>query len=211
MEPVKLYVKGLSYSQTQTGAYALVLAEEKGDKRLPIIIGGFEAQSIAIALKKDMNPPRPLTHDLFKSFAEQFAISLKEVIIHKLEDGVFFSILVCVREGEEQVLDARTSDAVALAIRFGTPIYTYREILDEAGVLLQDSGEGMEETGESTATAGSEQAYASSEESPRKGKAMPNLASQSLSQLNQLLDEAVKEEDYEKAARIRDEIDRRQS
>ncbi|MDR9374883.1 MAG: bifunctional nuclease family protein [Schleiferiaceae bacterium] len=211
MEPVKLYVKGLSYSQTQTGAYALVLAEEKGDKRLPIIIGGFEAQSIAIALKKDMNPPRPLTHDLFKSFAEQFAISLKEVIIHKLEDGVFFSILVCVREGEEQVLDARTSDAVALAIRFGTPIYTYREILDEAGVLLQDSGEGMEETGEPTSTAGSEQEFASPEESPRKGKAMPNLASQSLSQLNQLLDEAVKEEDYEKAARIRDEIDRRQS
>lgn len=211
MEPVKLYVKGLSYSQTQTGAYALVLAEEKGDKRLPIIIGGFEAQSIAIALKKDMNPPRPLTHDLFKSFAEQFAISLKEVVIHKLEDGVFFSILVCVREGEEQVLDARTSDAVALAIRFGTPIYTYREILDEAGVLLQDSGEGMEETGESASTSGSEQAFASPEESPQKGKAMPNLASQSLSQLNQLLDEAVKEEDYEKAARIRDEIDRRQS
>lgn len=210
MEPVKLYVKGLSYSQTQTGAYALVLAEEKGDKRLPIIIGGFEAQSIAIALKKDMNPPRPLTHDLFKSFAEQFAISLKEVIIHKLEDGVFFSILVCVRDGEEQVLDARTSDAVALAIRFGTPIYTYREILDEAGVLLQDSGERTGEGEDGTGSPSEPESFSPQEEAPRS-TAMPNLASQSLSQLNKLLDQAVKDEDYEKAARIRDEIDRRQS
>lgn len=210
MEPLKLYVKGLSYSQTQTGAYALVLAEEEGDRRLPIIIGGFEAQSIAIALEKEVNPPRPLTHDLFKSFAEQFSIQLKEVVIHKLQDGVFFSILVCQQEGQEQVLDARTSDAVALAIRFKAPIYTYREILDKAGVILQDSGAETDEGVTTDPPEGSSSSEAKSKGSPSSSSG-PDLSKQSLSQLNQLLDKAVQDEDYEGAARIRDEIDRRQS
>lgn len=209
MEPLKLYVKGLSYSQTQTGAYALVLAEEEGDRRLPIIIGGFEAQSIAIALEKEVNPPRPLTHDLFKSFAEQFSIRLKEVVIHKLQDGVFFSILVCEQGGQEQVLDARTSDAVALAIRFKAPIYTYREILDKAGVILQDSGA----EAEAGASSGTQESSPGREKKGTRSRPSsgPDLGKQSHSQLNQLLDKAVQDEDYEGAARIRDEIDRRQS
>lgn len=190
MEHIELLVKGLSYSQTQSGAYALVLGEAEGERRLPIIIGGFEAQSIAIALEKEVNPPRPLTHDLFKNFAELFAIKLKQVIIHKLQDGVFYSILICERAGDEQVIDARTSDAVALAIRFKAPIYTYASILDKAGVILGD---------QETAKAQSDEA-AQSPEPPR-----------SLEELHRQLAEAVKNEDYETAARLRDEIDKRES
>lgn len=196
MERVKLFVKGLSYSQTQTGAYALVLGEENGERRLPIIIGGFEAQSIAIALEKEVNPPRPLTHDLFKNFADDFKISLKEVVIHKIQDGVFFSILVCEHNGEEQVLDARTSDAVALAIRFKAPILTYEELLEKAGVILKDGGE-------KSSSPKSKKSSGSSKEKP--------LDQQSVADLNKGLDQAVQNEDYERAARIRDEIDRRQS
>lgn len=195
MERIKLFVKGLSYSQTQTGAYALVLGEENGERRLPIIIGGFEAQSIAIALEKEVNPPRPLTHDLFKNFADNFEINLKEVVIHKIQDGVFFSILVCEHKGEEQVLDARTSDAVALAIRFKAPILTYQELLDKAGVILKDGGEKSTRSKSKKSTG-----------SPKKP-----LDKQSLADLNQALDKAVQDEDYERAAHIRDEIDRRQS
>lgn len=199
MDKVRLHIKGLSYSQTQSGAYALVLGEDDGDRRLPIIIGGFEAQSIAIALEKDVNPPRPLTHDLFKNFADIFSIGLKEVVIHKLQDGVFFSILVCEKDGEEQVIDARTSDAVALAIRFECPVYTYREILDKAGIILQE-GEPQEAKPERKT------------ERPATKQASPaelDLKSQSVEDLHKLLDKAVKAEDYEMAARIRDEIDKR--
>lgn len=199
MNKIRLYIKGLSYSQTQSGAYALVLGEDKGERRLPIIIGGFEAQSIAIALEKEVNPPRPLTHDLFKNFADSFQISLKEVIIHKLQDGVFFSVLVCESEGKEQVLDARTSDAVALAIRFQCPIYTYKEILDKAGVILKEGGE---------AKASSKSA------SPNPAPATEqrdtgNLKDKSIEDLNALLNKAIQEENYELAARIRDELDKR--
>lgn len=197
MEQIKLFIKGLSYSQTQSGAYALVLGEEKGDRRLPIIIGGFEAQSIAIALEKEVNPPRPLTHDLFKNFSDMFHIRLKEVVIHKLQDGVFFSILVCVHQGKEQVLDARTSDAVALAIRFNAPIYTYKEILDKAGIILKESADEVK-TGATANTPPS-----------RPTKSTGDLASQSMEQLQKMLDDAVKNEDYEAAARLRDEIDKR--
>lgn len=201
MEQVKLFIRGLSYSQTQSGAYALVLGEEKGERRLPIIIGGFEAQSIAIALEKEVNPPRPLTHDLFKSFAVQFHISLKEVVIHKLQDGVFFSILVCEHQGKEQVLDARTSDAVALAIRFNAPIYTYKEILNKAGIILKEGAEEKKSTPASTPTG------TAKETSP---KASPkDLSKTPMETLQKLLDDAVKNEDYEAAARIRDEIDKR--
>lgn len=200
MEHVKLFVKGLSYSQTQSGAYALVLGEESGERRLPIIIGGFEAQSIAIALEKEVNPPRPLTHDLFKTFADTFGIGLKQVVIHKLQDGVFFSILVCHRNGEEQVLDARTSDAVALAIRFQAPIFTYPEILDRAGVILSEGSEGEKKSPEAPRSRPSQ---TKSEKAGLDGK--------SRLQLEKLLEKAVREEDYEEAARIRDELDRRQA
>jgi len=125
MSLIKLSIKGISYSQTQTGAYALILSEEFGGRKLPIIIAKAEAQSIAIALEVNIKPPRPLTHDLFKSFADSFSIIIKEVIIHKLVDGVFYSSLVCVRDNKEVLIDSRTSDAVALAIRFNAPIYTY--------------------------------------------------------------------------------------
>ncbi len=203
MDRVRLHIKGLSYSQTQSGAYALVLGEEDGDRRLPIIIGGFEAQSIAIALEKDVNPPRPLTHDLFKNFADSFQIKLKEVVIHKLQDGVFFSILVCENNGAEQVLDARTSDAVALAIRFGCPVYTYKEILDSAGVILKESGSKTS----TRSTRQSDEAAAST--TPTSPKKPSDLKSQSMDSLHKLMDQAVKNEDYELAARIRDEIDKR--
>ena len=198
MDKVRLHIKGLSYSQTQSGAYALVLGEDDGDRRLPIIIGGFEAQSIAIALEKDVNPPRPLTHDLFKNFADTFTIGLKEVVIHKLQDGVFFSILVCEKDGVEQVIDARTSDAVALAIRFECPVYTYKEILEKAGIILKE-GEGQEPKK-------SKSGKKARKASPAKKK---DLKNQSVDELHQLLDQAVKSEDYELAARIRDEIDKR--
>lgn len=200
MEQVKLFIKGLSYSQTQSGAYALILGEESGERRLPIIIGGFEAQSIAIALEKEVNPPRPLTHDLFKSFAVQFHISLKEVVIHKLQDGVFFSILVCEHQGKEQVLDARTSDAVALAIRFNAPIYTYKEILNKAGIILK---EGAEETKSSASPETTTTKEKSRKTSPK------DLSKTPTDTLEKLLDDAVNNEDYEAAARIRDEIDKR--
>ncbi len=199
MDKVRLHIKGLSYSQTQSGAYALVLGEDDGERRLPIIIGGFEAQSIAIALEKDVNPPRPLTHDLFKNFADLFAIGLKEVIIHKLQDGVFFSILVCEKDGMEQVIDARTSDAVALAIRFECAVYTYREILDKAGIILSE-GESQEPPQEGSSK-------------PKAKKTTPakkiEIKNQSVEDLHKLLDQAVKNEDYELAARLRDEIDKR--
>lgn len=201
MQQIRLFVKGLSYSQTQSGAYALVLGEENGDRRLPIIIGGFEAQSIAIALEKDMNPPRPLTHDLFKNFADIFGIGLKEVLIHKLQDGVFYSILICERNGETHSLDARTSDAVALAIRFKTPIYTYSEILEKAGVIL---GEGQNpESADKTK---------SSTPLTKTATDKPSglLSTQSLESLKKQMEEAVRNEDYERAARLRDEIEKRE-
>ena len=136
MSLIKLTIKGISYSQTQSGAYALVLSEMEGTRTLPIIIGAFEAQSIAIALEKEIRPPRPLTHDLFKTFSDRFSIEIQQVIIHKLVDGVFYSCLICEKEGVEEIIDTRTSDAIAIAVRFEAPIYTYENILDKAGVNL---------------------------------------------------------------------------
>ena len=137
MSLVKLSIKGISYSQTQNGAYALILNEVDGERKLPIVIGAFEAQSIAIALEKEIKPPRPLTHDLFKNFAERFDIVVKQVIIHKLVDGVFYSSIICERDKIEEIIDARTSDAIALALRFNAPIFTYKNILDKAGIYLK--------------------------------------------------------------------------
>ena len=139
MSLVKLTIKGISYSQTQNGAYALILNEVDGDRKLPIVIGAFEAQSIAIALEKEIKPPRPLTHDLFKNFAERFDIVVKQIIIHKLVDGVFYSSIICERDKIEEIIDARTSDAIALALRFNAPIFTYKNILDKAGIYLKSN------------------------------------------------------------------------
>jgi len=201
MQKVRLNIVGLTYSQTQSGAYALVMAEAKGERRLPIIIGGFEAQSIAIALEKDVKPPRPLTHDLFKDFADHFHVSLQEVVIHKLQDGVFYALLVCNKDGEVVELDARTSDAVALALRFRCPVYTYEDILKAAGIILDPSTEEGTEAEESNDGSIEETDLSTEDESRFSG-----LTEE---QLEKLLNEAVSNEDYEKAAAIRDELDKR--
>ena len=195
---IKLTIKGISYSQTQSGAYALVLSEVEGKRTLPIIIGAFEAQSIAIALEKEIKPPRPLTHDLFKTFADRYHIKIKQVIIHKLVDGVFFSSLLCERDGEEEVIDTRTSDAIALAVRFQAPIFTYENILDKAGVYLkidEDLSDIIEEGGDEF-----ELALDTDENT---------FANMSISELHNQLNDAVVNEDYELAAKIRDEIGKR--
>jgi bifunctional DNase/RNase len=193
---IKLNILGLSYSQTQTGAYALVLAEEGGERRIPIIIGGVEAQSIAIKLE-GLTPPRPLTHDLFLNFARAFDIEILEVIIYKLEEGIFYSELICQRGSETLHIDSRTSDAVALALRFNCPIYTYEEIMDKAGIVLDFDAE--EESGD-----------ANSMEEPIRGRQQGEFAGKTLEELKMMLDDAVQKEDYERASKIRDEIKSRE-
>jgi bifunctional DNase/RNase len=195
---VKLDIKGISYSQTQSGAYALVLSEVDGSRTLPIVIGAFEAQSIAIALEKEIKPPRPLTHDLFKSFADRFNIFIKQVIIHKLVDGVFYSSLICERDGIKEIIDTRTSDAIALATRFNAPIFTYENILDKAGVFLKLKDNDDEED-----------ENLNLEELISETVDEISYTSESLDSLNKKLKEAVTNEDYELAAKIRDEINKR--
>jgi len=204
MSLIKLTIKGISYSQTQSGAYALVLSEMEGTRTLPIIIGAFEAQSIAIALEKEIRPPRPLTHDLFKTFADRFSILIKQVIIHKLVDGVFYSSLICEREGEEEVIDTRTSDAIALAVRFEAPIYTYENILDKAGIYLKmDEELTIEEDLESDEE---DEIEFSLDEDEKEEDYYSHL---SLEELHEQLNDAVTNENYELAAKIRDEISKR--
>ena len=201
MSLIKLTIKGISYSQTQTGAYALVLSELDGDRTLPIIIGAFEAQSIAIALEKEIRPPRPLTHDLFKTFADRYLINIKQVIIHKLVDGVFFSSLISEKDGVEEIIDARTSDAIAIAVRFNAPIYTYENILDKAGVYLKVEEElSMDEPEIDTDDLMTEIISETSEEAKEQ---------KSLKELHTELDAAVANENYELAAKLRDEISKR--
>lgn len=207
MSLVKLTIKGISYSQTQNGAYALILNEVDGDRKLPIVIGAFEAQSIAIALEKDITPPRPLTHDLFKNFADRFDIVVKQVIIHKLVDGVFYSSIICERDKIEEIIDARTSDAIALALRFKAPIFTYKNILDKAGIFLKTS------TSKKTISKDDENVIENLLLGDDKESIKPageDYTKLSLSELNKMLDEAVKNENYETAARVRDEISKRQ-
>ena len=202
MSLILLNIKGISYSQTQSGAYALVLNEMDGTRTLPIIIGAFEAQSIAIALEKEIRPPRPLTHDLFKTFSDRFEINIKEVIIHKLVDGVFFSSLICEKEGKEEVIDTRTSDAIAIAVRFNAPIYTYENILDKAGIYLKVEEEMALENKQESSEISFEL-----EELPKKDE--NDFSSLSLKELHNQLNNAVASEDYEIAAKIRDEISKR--
>jgi bifunctional DNase/RNase len=193
MDKIKLEIAGLSYSQTQSGAYALVLNESGGKRQLPIIIGGFEAQAIAIELEK-MTPTRPLTHDLFKSFALAFSIQVNEVIIYKLLEGIFYAKLVCEKDGFVTEIDARTSDAIAVGVRFNCPIYTFESILSGAGTLLT---EGLDEVLDEPNTR-------SDTEGP-----ISTLASHSIEELEEKLEEALDNEDYELASRIRDELNRR--
>lgn len=207
MSLVKLTIKGISYSQTQNGAYALILNEVDGDRKLPIVIGAFEAQSIAIALEKDITPPRPLTHDLFKNFADRFDIVVKQVIIHKLVDGVFYSSIICERDKIEEIIDARTSDAIALALRFKAPIFTYKNILDKAGIFLKTS------TSKKSISKDDESVIENLLLGDDKESIKPtgeDYSKLSLSELNKMLDEAVTNENYETAARVRDEISKRQ-
>lgn len=199
MEKIPLEIVGLSYSQTQTGAYALVLAEKNGQRKLPVIIGGFEAQAIAVEIE-NMTPTRPLTHDLFKRLAEVFDIDVKEVIIYNLVEGIFFAKLICSVQGEDDLreIDARTSDAVAIAVRFKAPIYTYEFILDSAGIAPEQ----LEEGG-----AVSDDEELKMEEVDRD----VDIKSDELSigELEEQLTAAIEREDYEAASRLRDEISRR--
>ncbi|MDP4291099.1 MAG: DUF151 domain-containing protein [Bacteroidota bacterium] len=193
MDKIKLEIKGLSYSQASSGAYALILGEVDGKRRLPIVIGGAEAQSIAMELEK-IKPARPLTHDLFKSFADAFNIRLLEVIIYKFSEGVFYSKLECASDTLKLSLDSRTSDAVALAIRFGSEIYTVPEVMNDAAIIIDEEAEQQEET----------------EEQEESGETSENeLENLSLAMLDDELQKAVAEENYERASNIRDEINRR--
>jgi bifunctional DNase/RNase len=193
MKKIELEIVALSHSITQTHSYAVVLGEMNGLRRLPIVIGGFEAQAIAVALEK-MQPSRPLTHDLMKNFMNAFNVELHEVIISDLSDGIFFAKLICTDKKETLEIDSRTSDALALAVRFGCPIYTYESILEQAGISMEEPEVKRERKTQETG------AGAESEE---------NLASMSLDELNQLLKEVLEHEDYIRAISIRDEINSR--
>lgn len=193
MKKIELEIVALSHSITQTHSYAVVLGEMNGLRRLPIVIGGFEAQAIAVALEK-MQPSRPLTHDLMKNFMNAFNVELHEVIISDLSDGIFFAKLICTDKKETLEIDSRTSDALALAVRFGCPIYTYESILEQAGISMEEPEVKRERKTQETG------AGAESEE---------NLASMSLEELNQLLKEVLEHEDYIRAISIRDEINSR--
>jgi len=195
MKKIELDIVALSHSVTQSHNYAVVLGEQEGTRRLPIVIGSFEAQAIAVAMER-MTPNRPLTHDLFKNTLETFNIELKEVVINNLLDGIFYARLVCIKEGEIFEIDSRTSDALAMAVRFNCPIYTYEFILDAAGIVLEETEEG--------AAAEKETPVASS--GPEKEA---SLSSYSVEGLQKLLEEVLASEDYERAAEIRDEINRR--
>ena len=204
MSLIQLNIKGISYSQSRTGAYALVLNEVGGKRTLPIVIGAFEAQSIAIALENDITPPRPLTHDLFVSLSKIYNIRVKQVIIHKLIDGVFYSSLICERDKVEEIIDSRTSDAIAIAVRFDAPIYTYENILDKAGIELKNDELLTQELEEE-----------SEEEDLLEDRftELENLTTPyeklSIEELQKQLDEAVGNEDYELAVKLRDEMDKR--
>ncbi|WP_187263638.1 bifunctional nuclease family protein [Pontibacter beigongshangensis] len=198
MKKIQLEILGLSSSQSQTGSFALVLGEREGNRRLPIIIGMFEAQSIAIQIEK-INPNRPLTHDLFKSFAEHLSVSITEVLISDLKEGVFYSKIMCSDGIKEFELDARPSDAIAIGLRFGVPIYTVESVLSEAGIILSDL-EDEEEEAEEMAVKSSPTSGSTSKES---------LSQTSVEELNKMLNDALEKEDYERAAKIRDELNKR--
>ncbi len=196
MKKVPLDIVALSHSVTQSHNYAVVLGEQEGVRRLPIVIGGFEAQAIAVAMER-MTPNRPLTHDLFKDTLETFDIELKEVVINNLLDGIFYARLICIKDGEEIEIDSRTSDALAMAVRFECPIYTYEFILDAAGVILEDNDDALDT------------AKQMKKSTKADVKSVVGLAGHSIEELETMLDDVLSNEDYEKAAEIRDEIKKR--
>jgi uncharacterized protein len=193
---IKLKVIGISYSQTQSGAYALILAEENGEKRIPIIIGGFEAQAIVIKLE-NLEPPRPLTHDLFKSFAEACGITVEQVLINKLREGIFYSEIICTDGERRFTIDSRTSDAVALALRFECPIYIEPQILNEAGIVMSSTSEEEQPQGDPVQKKQPEEVSRS------------EYSDYTTDELKEMLTDAIAKEDYEQAAAIRDEMARR--
>lgn len=201
MKKIPLEIVALSHSVTKSHNYAVVLGEKSGLRRLPVVIGGFEAQAIAVAMER-MVPNRPLTHDLFKNTLSTFNIELKEIVINNLLDGIFYARLVCIKNGEEFEIDSRTSDALAMAVRFKCPIYTYDFILDAAGVILEESDEeGKSDKDEVTVE----------DEKTQTPKGKGSLKRFSLEELNVMLDDVLSEENYERAAKIRDEINKRSS
>jgi hypothetical protein len=199
VDKIKLEILGLSSSQSQSGSFALVLGEVKGNRRLPIIIGMFEAQAIAIEIEKIV-PNRPMTHDLFKSFGHSFNYSVKEIIISDLKEGVFFAKIVCENDDKTVEIDARPSDAIAIGLRFGAPIYTFESIMSEAGIVLSEEAEEEEHKENLPPQPKHEKSKSSKEKS---------LKDFPYEKLKQLLDEAITKEDYERAAKIRDEMNRR--
>ena len=193
MEKIRLDIIGMSYSQSQSGAYALLLGERDGKRRLPIIIGGFEAQAIAIELEK-IRTPRPLTHDLFKAFADVYHIAISEVVINKFSEGVFYAKLVCTDGKQEQEVDSRTSDAISLALRFNCPVYTYESIMVAAGILMEEEAELMKP-----------------EEQKIENETEENISfsDATITELKEMLQSAIENEEYEKASKIRDELNKR--
>lgn len=196
MDKIELEILGLSSSQSQSGSFALVLGETAGNRRLPIIIGMFEAQAIAIEIEKIV-PNRPMTHDLFKSFAHNFGFTLEEIVISDLKEGVFFAKIVCNNGASTTEIDARPSDAIAVGLRFNVPIYTYESVLSEAGIVLTD---------EESETESESQARSSTKKDKPLGEMIKDMP---FDKLKVLLDDTLKSEDYEKAALIRDEMNRR--
>ncbi len=206
MDKIKLEILGLSSSQSQSGSFALVLGETPGSRRLPIIIGMFEAQAIAIEIEKIV-PNRPMTHDLFKSFAHSFNYEVKEIVISDLKEGVFFAKIVCDNGMETVEIDSRPSDAIAIGIRFDAPIYTYEKIMSEAGIVLSDEKEDediseLKRPVEKSSSPGSSS-------TPTSKSDFDKLKNMPMDKLNELLEKMIQSEDYEKAAKIRDEINRR--
>lgn len=196
MKKIELEIVALSHSITQTHSYAVVLGEMNGLRRLPIVIGGFEAQAIAVALE-NMHPSRPLTHDLMKNFMNAFGVELQEIIINDLQEGIFYSKLVCYTDNDTVEIDSRTSDALALAVRFGCPIFTYDNILESAGIAMEESGAAKPKM----EAVGSEEPVGSSERS--------DLSTLNIEELNNLLNEVLEQEDYIRAIAIRDELKKR--
>ncbi len=209
MKKIPLEILGLSSSQSQSGSFALILGEKHGNRRLPIIIGMFEAQSIAIQIEK-ISPNRPLTHDLFKAFAEHVHVTIIEVVISDLKEGVFYSRIVCSDGATTFEIDARPSDAIAIGLRFGVPIFTVESVLSEAGIILSDLDEASEDEDEDD-TDEDEDDDDSPRPEPRPSEPREPSGQVSLDELTKMLAQAVEKEDYEKAAKIRDELDKRNS
>tara|TARA_B100000900_G_scaffold23352_1_gene18205 strand:+ start:217 stop:813 length:597 start_codon:yes stop_codon:yes gene_type:complete len=196
MQKVRLEISGIAYSQTQSGSYVLTLSEASGNRKLPIVIGGFEAQAIAVELEK-MIPNRPLTHDLVKSFCISFDVAIKEVLIYKFVEGVFYAKLICERDGVLTEIDSRTSDAIAVGVRFNSPIYTFSNVLEDAGIT-RDQEDAFESD-----------SLVSQDDSLELEESSTGYASSSMEELEKQLQDALEKEDYELASKLRDEIKKR--